>query len=208
MEEKIPSDSKPNSLCSPANASAMHTVKSIQTSGPGDLTVLAENKDAKKLQVRVKASILPANECDHFCLCQCHHVQSFTSPVNLASIIGRLLVGYTGLPLLNRRSCDRISCQHEKGQVRVQIAYLFPLWFVLRLITLTITQVSSTFVWRFKFPVITQSSAPNFVYAALGRIDAIQAFLSAHTASLNTIDAIGSKSPLHVSAPNISMESR
>ena len=185
----------------------MHMVKPIQTSRPSlsDLIVSDENEGAPKLQVRVKASILPANECDRFCLCQCHHTQSFASPAIFASIIGRLFVGYTGFPLLNRRSCDRVSCKHGKGRVHVQIAYLFPLWFFLRLITLTVTQMSSTFLWRLKFPVITQSISPNLVYASLGRIDSIQALLSANTASLNTIDAIGSKSPLHVSTTSISM---
>ena len=208
IEARKYSNSKPDSLYNPASALAVHTEKYIKPCSPGSLVALAENEDVKGFQVRVKASVLPMNGCDRICPCRCHHVERFTSPASLTPIIGRLFVGYTGLPLLNRRSCDRISCQRGNRQIHVQIAYLFPIWFFLRLITLTITQVSSTFALRLKVPVITRSISPNFVYASLGRIDAIQAILCTSTASLNTIDAIGSKTPLHVSATNISMESR
>ena len=202
-----PSNSKRSSLRNPATASLMHTVKSILTSSPGDPIASVEAEDIENSQVRVKASILSTNECNRICPCQCHRIQRFASPVILAPIIGHLFVGYTGLPLLNRKSCNRISCQRAKGQVHIRIAYFFPLWFFLRLIIFSITKVSSTILCSLKTPVITQSSAPNFIYASTGRIDAIKAFLSANTAGLNAIDSIGSKSLLHVSVISISVYS-
>ena len=148
--------------------------------------------------IRVEASVMPLPRCDRFCVCQCHRATNLATPINTAHVLGRLFVGYTGLPLLSHSKCNRKACRPRRTQVSLRIAYLFPVWFALRLIALTITKASKTFMWKLNFPVVTQTSAPMFILTSLGNTEAIQALLGCNAAVLNAIDAVANKSPLHV----------
>ena len=150
--------------------------------------------------IRVEASVLPNRYCDRSCLCQCHKVTSIATPNPLGKVIGRLFIGYIGLPVLSHRTCNRITCRRESSQMRIRIAYLFPVWFALRLIALTVTQASTTFMWTLSFPVVTQTNAPIAVFSSLGSIEKIQALLAAKAAVLNSVESTANKSPLHVGA--------
>ncbi len=152
----------------------------------------------KNSHVRVEASVLSLYQCDRFCICQCHKVTNMATPNSLGKLIGRLFLGYVGVPLLSHRTCNHVSCRHGRSQMRIRIAYLFPLWFALRLIALTITKASTTFMWTLSFPVVTQTSCPMLVLTSLGSIEKIQGLLAANAVVLNAIDIIASKSPLHV----------
>ena len=152
--------------------------------------------------IRVEASVLPLRHCDRSCLCQCHKVTNIATPNPLGKVIGRLFIGYIGLPVLSHRTCNRITCRPESSQMRIRIAYLFPIWFALRLIALTITQASTTFMWTLSFPVVTQSNAPIVVFSSLGSIEKIQAWLATKAAVLNSVESTANKSPLHVGASN------
>ncbi len=112
-------------------------------------------------------------------------------------LLGRLFVGYTGLPLPTKK-CDRKSCQHGQVQTRIRVAYLFPFWFALRLFALTITKASTSFMWKLDFPAVTSASSEMFVEATLGNIDKIQAMLSNNAGEFNIVDSVANKSPLHV----------
>lgn len=109
----------------------------------------------KNSHVRFEASVLSLYQCDRYCICQCHKATNVATPNPLAKLIGRLFIGYIGVPLLSHRTCNRVSCRHGRSQMRIRIAYLFPLWFGLRLIALTITKTSITFMWALSFPVVT-----------------------------------------------------
>lgn len=150
--------------------------------------------------IRVEASVFSFNQCDQFCICQCHKVTNMATPSSLGKVIGRLFIGYIGLPLLSHRTCNRFTCRQGRSQTKIRIAYLFPLWFALRLIALTITKASTTFMWTLSFPVVTQSGCPMLVHTSLGSIEKVQRLLATNAAVLNAIDIIASKSPLHVSA--------
>ena len=84
--------------------------------------------------------------------------------------------------------------------MRIRIAYLFPIWFALRLIALTITQASITFMWTLSFPVVTHTNVPILVLSSLGSIKKIQALLATKAAVLKSVDSTVNKSPLHVGA--------
>ena len=148
--------------------------------------------------IRVEASILPLYQCNQYCLCQCHKVTNMATPDSLGRVVGRLFVGYIGLPLLSHRKCNRLTCRHGRSQMRIRIAYLFPLWFALRLIALTITKASTTFMWTLSFPAVAQTGSPMLILTSLGSIEKVQELLITNAAVLNAIDIIASKSPLHV----------
>ena len=53
-------------------------------------------------------------------------------------------------------------------------------------------------MWKLNFPAVTQAAAPIFVLASLGNTKDIQALLGTNSAVFDAVDAISSKSPLHV----------
>ncbi|KAL8777676.1 MAG: hypothetical protein Q9213_007750 [Squamulea squamosa] len=119
------------------------------------------------------------------------------SPSDWSRLLGRLFVGYTGLPLPSRK-CDRKSCQHGRAQTMIRVAYLFPFWFALRLFALTINKASTSFMWKLDFPAVTCGSSDMFVQASLGNIEKIQSMLSMDAGAFNVIDSVANKSPLHI----------
>ncbi|KAI4267479.1 MAG: hypothetical protein LQ337_008331, partial [Flavoplaca oasis] len=155
------------------------------------------NTEQKYSHIRVEASVSSVSyQRDRLCLCQCHHVTTMATPGDWSGLLGRLFVGYTGLPLPSKK-CDRKSCQHGQVQTRIRIAYLFPFWFALRLFALTITRASTSFMWKLDFPAVTSGSSDLFVHASLGNIDKIQGMLSTDAGAFNVIDSVANKSPLH-----------
>ncbi|KAL8978270.1 MAG: hypothetical protein Q9205_006109 [Flavoplaca limonia] len=154
--------------------------------------------DQKYSHIRVEASVSSVSyQRDRLCLCQCHHVTTMATPGDWSRLLGRLFVGYTGLPLPSKK-CDRKSCQHGQVQTRIRVAYLFPFWFALRLFALTITRASTSFMWKLDFPAVTSGSSDLFVHASLGNIDKIQGMLSTDAGAFNVIDSVANKSPLHI----------
>ena len=193
-----PSDIEADRTGQAARTPAMRRTAS-SGSAPLDVLVSAcAERAPDDSHIRVEASVLPLYQCDRFCLCQCHRVTNLATPNHLGKVIGRLFIGYIGLPLLSHRTCNRVTCRHGRSQTRIRIAYLFPLWFALRLIALTITKASTTFMWTLSFPVVTQTSCPMLVLTSMGSIEKVQGLLATDAAVLNAIDIIASKSPLHV----------
>lgn len=150
--------------------------------------------------IRVEGSVVQRRPCKQTCLCQCHKVTSSASSDTFNSVLGRLFISYVGLPLLSYRKCNHVACQNHQSVVgmRIRIAYLFPLWFALKLWALTIWKTSTTFMWKLDFPVITQTAAPVYVAASLGDIAELQTLLGSNFSLLNAIDATANKSPLQV----------
>lgn len=156
------------------------------------------NTDEKYSHIRVEASVSSVSyQRDRRCLCRCHQVTTMATPGDWSRILGRLFVGYAGLPLPSKK-CDRKSCQHGRVETRIRVAYLFPFWFALRLFALTITKASTSFMWKLDFPAVTSSNSDLFVQASLGNIDKIQGMLSMDSGAFNVIDSVANKSPLHV----------
>ena len=152
----------------------------------------------KYSHIRVEASVSSVSyQRDRLCLCQCHQVTTMASPGGWTRLLGRLFLGYTGLPLPTKK-CDRKSCQHGQVQTRIRVAYLFPFWFALRLFALTVTKASTSFMWKLDFPAVTSGSSDIFVQASLGNIDKIQSMLSVDAGAFNVLDSVANKSPLHV----------
>ena len=63
--------------------------------------------------------------CRRFCKCACHHPKNIRSTKFLESLVGSLLIGYTGLPIL--QSANMTSCQNCSVST-ANIIYTFPSW--------------------------------------------------------------------------------
>lgn len=151
-------------------------------------------------RIRIEGSLVQGRPCKQTCLCQCHKVTTFATWNAINSILGKLSIGYVGLPLLSYRKCNRVTCQSH-GSIagtRIRIAYLFPLWFALRLWVLTIWKTSTAFMWKLDFPVVIQTAAPVYVTASLGDITELQTMLGSNSSLLNAVDVTANKSPLQV----------
>ncbi|KAL8826404.1 MAG: hypothetical protein Q9170_007415 [Blastenia crenularia] len=127
-------------------------------------------------QIRVEASVSSVSyQRDRLCLCQCHGVTTMATPCDWTRLLGRLFIGYTGLPTPAKK-CDRKSCQHGQTQTRIRVAYRFPFWFALRLIALTMTKASTSFMWKLDFPAVTEATSDLFVHTSLGNVERVQGY--------------------------------
>lgn len=81
--------------------------------------------EAQAIGVRVRRNIGPV--CRPNCTCTCHLEHTSNTSGYLDRILGRLFVGYSGLPLLNTR-CDVEKCQRSQSP-SVSAEYWFPLGF-------------------------------------------------------------------------------
>ena len=181
-----------------SSSPAAHTTELSGSSWNDDMVSISAERKSGDSHIRVEASFLPLHQCDRFCLCHCHKVTNLVTPNSLGRLIGRLFIGYVGLPLLSHRTCNRITCRRGRSQTTIRIAYLFPLWFALRLIALTITKASTTFMWTLSFPAVTQTGCSMLVLTSMGSIEKVQGLLATNAAILNAVDIMASKSPLHV----------
>ena len=80
---------------------------------------------SQTLGFRVTKSVGPV--CRPGCFCICHSVRKSDTSGYFERIIGRLFVGYSGLPLLNSR-CDSVRCRRSQTP-NVSAEYWFPLGF-------------------------------------------------------------------------------
>ena len=72
--------------------------------------------------------------CCPWCSCVCHRPGRSHSPEKLNSIMGRLFVGYFGLPKL-AAPCNEIACR-SRSPSSVQLHYYFPSWFLRAVISM------------------------------------------------------------------------
>lgn len=64
--------------------------------------------------------------CVPSCTCLCHQWQEVRSPKVFDKLMGSLLLGYTGVPLVTRK-CTNESCKF-KATYALRLRYQFPLW--------------------------------------------------------------------------------
>lgn len=68
--------------------------------------------------------------CRSWCPCACHAKRklNLTAPGMMQSLLGKIFVGYSGLPVLNE-ACDFRGCR-DRQNATASIEYWFPWWFV------------------------------------------------------------------------------
>lgn len=75
--------------------------------------------------------------CAANCECACHHQRLLRPTMILNQILGRLFIGYTGAPFLDRR-CDNYLCR-RRSVPAVHVIYYFPRWLFMRAVFLSIS---------------------------------------------------------------------
>lgn len=82
--------------------------------------------------------------CRSWCPSACHAKRqlNLTAPGMMESVLGKLFVGYSGLPVLNK-PCDFRGCR-DRQNVTVTIEYWFPWWFVSKNSKLCLTYLPRT----------------------------------------------------------------
>ncbi|KAF2838004.1 hypothetical protein M501DRAFT_163004 [Patellaria atrata CBS 101060] len=70
------------------------------------------------------------NKCSTWCPCACHAKRKpkVTELGIVEKVIGKMFIGYAGLPFLNKK-CDFRGCRHQRAPT-VIMEYWFPWWFV------------------------------------------------------------------------------
>ncbi|PSN60504.1 hypothetical protein BS50DRAFT_200893 [Corynespora cassiicola Philippines] len=81
----------------------------------------SDNQQSDGFSVRVA----PFSTCRTGCACVCHSQQRAASPKMLNHILGKLFIGYTGLPYLSPK-CDNHVCAKFRAS-KISIEYWFPL---------------------------------------------------------------------------------
>lgn len=79
------------------------------------------DKGQDSISVRVRPYI---TTCGTNCPCSCHATQRSATPAILNGMLGRLFVGYSGLPMLSPK-CDNKGCLRARAK-QVSVEYWFP----------------------------------------------------------------------------------
>lgn len=92
--------------------------------------------------VRVVTSHRPP--CRSWCPCACHKKSKLklTAPGLMEGVLGRMFVGYSGLPLL-KQPCDFRGCR-DRQNATATVEYWFPSWFVSMNLRLHLTYLPRT----------------------------------------------------------------
>ncbi|KAG8419419.1 hypothetical protein J3458_004287 [Metarhizium acridum] len=91
-----------------------------RSAAPGTFSISSQKADFG-LGIRVTPF---ENACRRDCHCSCHTLKRSSSPAFLSNLLGRLFVGYTGLPVLSPK-CDNAVCQASRSS-KVSVEYWFP----------------------------------------------------------------------------------
>ena len=100
---------------------------------------LADPKERNKVEpwgVELNVRRQTRAVCVPDCTCCCHRLTAWRSSSYLNSFLGRLFVGYIGLPWLTP-DCDAIRC-HRISEPAASIRYYFPKWFATHVLEMSI----------------------------------------------------------------------
>lgn len=86
--------------------------------------------------ISVRASQFTGRMCAQECTCACHSRHKLRSPGLAMPVLGRLFLGYAGMPQI-RRQCDTAHCMRKQAPF-VSIEYWFPLWFLAQIIKILV----------------------------------------------------------------------
>lgn len=109
--------------------------------------------------------------CAANCECTCHHQRLLKPTMILNQILGRLFIGYTGAPFLDRR-CDNSLCR-RRSVPAVHVIYYFPQWLFMRAVFLSIS-TSLTPSISLTLPRIIPAGSTIFRYIRLGNTDGVK----------------------------------
>lgn len=142
-----------------------------------------------------------ASTCQSDCRCNCHTSKKSSTPAMVDRLLGKLFVGYAGLPLIND-GCDASECQKSQSPY-INVEYWFPLGlFWSQIVRLQVgyqshlgPQVSLSMLRR------VPDSAPCVNFALTGNIDGLKDLFKRGLASPKDVSSTRGYSVLRVSSP-------
>jgi hypothetical protein len=144
------------------------------------------------------------SNCEIDCDCSCHSSYRYRTPLMLRNLIGTLLIGYAGPPLL-RPKCEKITCQNRTGQ-SFRLIYCFPRWFLEKMIHVVATMAytgTPSFGLDVQRRIGWGSEDGILRFALTGNTDGVKWLLSAGKASMTDVDPNHGRTALHVSLLNL-----
>ena len=136
--------------------------------------------------------------CPSYCRCNCHQERHFTSPPLLHKSLGMLFLGYSGYPLNTLQRCTEIGCQ-TRGALKMSIRYLFPAWFLTRVLTLSLINTSCNEIQAsLKTRRVVPTGAEVFDLVRLDDVDGLKSLFSRGLATPNDMMYNSGHNPLYV----------
>ena len=174
------------------------SIKAFQHNG----TVLFESSQLTAVSaVGIRTAQFPRTACTPWCSCVCHQRGSLQTPKLLQSILGTLLIGYSGLPVLTK-PCDQHSC-HLRARPTSSITYFFPRWFVARAISLILSSTPLAGpVATLKMQRTVSGDADVLNFAKLGQVEELKTLFEQGLASPHDVHFESGVTPLHVVSPH------
>lgn len=145
-----------------------------------------------------------ASGCRPRCPCSCHDHQKSASPAFLDRVLGKMFIGYTGLPLFSP-SCSSLQCQKDRIPC-VSLEYWFPLGFFWSQIVSVQASFSQSFGPQFQLRTLRRvpDSAACVNFALEGNIEALKDLFVCGLASPQDVSSTRGYSLLRVGATPLS----
>lgn len=135
------------------------------------------------------------------CACQCHAVSKYQHPSWIASHVGSLSIGYSGLPYLSTARCNNSMCTKREDAV-IKATYYFPAWvpYFSRMLSFVgrWNQLDGPDVCL-RMPQVVPSSSEIFMLAQKGNVQGIKMLFSLSKASIHDVSVGEGRSIMHVS---------
>ena len=155
--------------------------------------------------IYTRAFFQQRSPCPPYCRCGCHRIRTFQSPTMMNHVIGNLLVGYCGYPIIGTfQKCTETGCLSQ-STFRTYVYYIFPSWFLAKAIILGLTTQSfGEISISLKMQRVIPAGSDIFRLATLDNVDGIKELFRKGLASPNDITLIGT-SALNVRFSYLSM---
>ena len=139
------------------------------------------SKSSEKGTINQTLRILASHRipCRSWCPCACHAKRELrlTAPGMMESVLGKMFVGYSGFPVLNK-PCDFRGCR-DRQNATATVEYWFPWWFLAMNSKLCLTYLPRTGP---QFQLSTTRRIPDdsqsIVFAMQGNIDGLKYLFS------------------------------
>ena len=137
------------------------------------------------------------SRCKFTCACACHHQRRYFSYQFLRNFIGRVFVGYSGLPMFEN-DCTTLNCRRQSS-LYLQLTCHFPTWFLSRALQIAILQdVAGDPKFVLTIRRRTPYESPNSIYllARAGNVEGIRVLFTCREAFPNDIEYDFGETPL------------
>ncbi len=161
-----------------------------------------ETKESSNIE-SLRVLISQRTPCRNWCPCACHarRKSKVTVPGVMENLLGKMFVGYTGLPVLNK-PCDFRGCKDQQASTAT-MEYWFPWWFVSMNAKLYLKYLPSTGP-QFQLSTTRRvpDSAQSITFAMQGNIDGLKYLFSQGSASPRDVSNSRGYSLIRVRLPS------